>query len=84
VLPGKYRVQAQDAMVSLMAKKGDLLVSCRSRRPGEQEEDIPLPLDRHEIDGFVRAGLTERRLFAYDDDQSPPVPHFFAWYRKAS
>lgn len=84
VLPGKYRLQARDAMVSLLAEQGDLLVSCRSRRPGEQENDIPLPLDRHEIDGFVRAGLKERRLFAYDDDQCPPVPHFFAWYRKAS
>ena len=81
VLPGKYRIQARDAMVSLLAEQGDLLVSCRSRLTGEQENDIPLPLDRHEIDGFVRCGLIEKRFLAYDDDQEPPVPHFWAWYR---
>ncbi|WP_345974219.1 class I SAM-dependent methyltransferase [Sulfurimonas sp. HSL3-7] len=83
VLPGKYRIQARDAMISLLAKQGDLLVSCRSRLAGEQENDIPLPLDRYEIDGFVRSGLSEKNFLAYDDDQEPPVPHFWAWYRKA-
>jgi hypothetical protein len=84
VLPGKYRLQARDAMISLLANQGDLLVSCRSRLAGTQEDDIPLPLDRDEIDGFVRSGLTEKSFLAYDDDQNPPVPHFFAWYKKAS
>ncbi|MEJ2491567.1 MAG: methyltransferase domain-containing protein, partial [Desulfuromonadales bacterium] len=69
VLPGKYRIQARDAMVSLLAPQGDLLVSCRSRRKGEQEDDIPLPLDKVEIDGFVRCGLTEESFVAYDDTQ---------------
>ena len=41
-------------MVSLLAKNGVILVSCRSRLTGEQEDDIPLPLDRHEIDGFIQ------------------------------
>ena len=82
VLPGKYRLQARDAMVSFLAEQGDLLVSCRSRLAGEQENDIPLPLDRHEIDGFVRCGLREKSFLAYDDEQKPPVPHFWAWYKK--
>lgn len=82
VLPGKYRTQARDAMVSLLAEQGDLLVSCRSRLSGEQEDAIPLPLDRHEIDGFIRSSLIEKEFMAYDDDQEPPVPHFFAWYTK--
>lgn len=82
VLPGAYRLKARDAMVGLLAPGGDLLVSCRSRLAGEQENDIPLPLDRNEIDGFVRCGLKERRFLAYDDDQEPPVPHFWAWYQK--
>ena len=84
VLPGNYRIQARDAMVSLLAAQGDLLVSCRSRLAGEQENDIPLPLDRHEIDGFVRCGLSEKSFLAYDDEQEPPVPHFWAWYRRDS
>lgn len=82
VLPGKYRIQARDAMVSLLAPQGCILVSCRSRRKGEQEDDIPLPLDKEEIDGFIRCGLSEESFEAYDDTQDPPVPHFFAVYRK--
>ena len=39
-------------------------------------------LDRNELDGFVRAGLVEHGFVAYDDDQDPPIPHFFAWYRR--
>jgi SAM-dependent methyltransferase len=82
VLPGKYRIQARDAMISLLAPQGYILVSCRSRLKGEQEDDIPLPLDKEEIDGFVRCGLSEESFAAYDDTQAPPVPHFFAVYQK--
>ena len=82
VLPGKYRLQARDAMVSLIAPQGYILVSCRSRLKGAQEDDIPLPLDKDEIDGFVRCGLSEESFEAYDDTQEPPVPHFFASYKK--
>lgn len=81
VLPGKYRIQARDAMVSLLAPGGYLLVSCRSRLKGEQQDDIPLPLDKQEIDGFVRCGLSEKSFEAYEDTQEPPVPHFFAVYQ---
>jgi len=80
VLPGKYRIQARDALVSLLAPGGYLLVSCRSRLAGQQLEDIPLPLDRDEMDGFVHCGLNEESFLAYDDNQTPPVPHFFATY----
>ncbi|MCP5443968.1 MAG: class I SAM-dependent methyltransferase [Chromatiaceae bacterium] len=83
VLPGAYRTRARDAMISLMAPGGNILVSCRSRNRGELTDAVPLPLDRDEIDGFRRAGNLEEVLFiAYDDDQEPPVPHFFACYRK--
>ena len=81
VLPGKYRSQARDSMISLLAPQGYLLVSCRSRLKGQQEDDIPLPLDKEEIDGFVRCGLSEKSFEAYDDTQDPPVPHFFATYQ---
>lgn len=82
VLPGKYRKQAMLAMVSLLAPGGTLLVSCRSRKSGEQEEDIPLPLDKEEIDSFKSMDLKESAFLAYDDNQEPPVPHFFAVYTK--
>ncbi|HEC04618.1 MAG TPA: class I SAM-dependent methyltransferase [Thiothrix sp.] len=82
VLPGKYRVLAREAIASLVAKGGHLLASCRSRFSGEQEDMIPLPLDRQEIDRFKDSGLTEKSFLAYDDDQNPPVPHFFATYKR--
>ncbi len=82
VLPGKYRIQARDAMVSLLAQQGYILVSCRSRLQGEQEDDIPLPLDKEEINGFIQCGLREKNFEVYDDTQDPPVPHFFASYKK--
>lgn len=82
VLPGRYRIKARDAMISLLAPQGYILVSCRSRLEREQVNDIPLPLDKKEIDGFVRCGLSEENFEAYDDTQDPPVPHFFASYKK--
>ncbi len=83
VLPGKYRILARQAMSSLLASKAHILVSCRSRNKGEQEEVIPLPLDKEEIDAFVTSdNLKEISFLAYDDEQTPPVPHFFAVYQK--
>lgn len=82
VLPGAYRQKAMSSMVSLMPKNAHLLVSCRSRRTGEQENDIPLPLDKKEIDAFKNLGLKEKSFLAYDDTQKPSVPHFFADYQK--
>lgn len=84
VLPGKYRIQARNAMISLMPKGGHLLVSCRSRLKGQQEDDIPLPLDKDEIDGFKNCGLHEESFLSYNDTQTPSVPHFFAWYKRLS
>ena len=39
-------------------------------------------VDKEEIDGFVRSGLSEQSFVTYDDTQDPPVPHFFATYTK--
>lgn len=82
VLPGKYRVKARDAIASLVAIYGYVLVSCRSRNSGEKEDDIPLPLDKPEIDNFKLCGLKEKSFLAYEDNQEPPVPHFFATYKR--
>lgn len=82
VLPGAYRLRALNTIAAMVAGGGVALVSCRSRNSGEKEDAFPLPLDRPEIDGFVHAGLCEDSFVAYDDDQNPPVPHFFACYRR--
>jgi ubiquinone/menaquinone biosynthesis C-methylase UbiE len=80
VLPGKYRRLAMEAMVKLLSKRATLLVSCRSREKGKQENDIPLPLDKDEIDIFCKLGLLEKFFLAYNDTQEPAIPHFFATF----
>jgi hypothetical protein len=82
ILDGEFRTRARDVIAELVAPRGVAIVSCRSREPDEKLDEFPLPLDRDEIDGFRRSGLVEERFVAYDDDQDPPVPHFFAVYRR--
>jgi SAM-dependent methyltransferase len=82
ILMGQSRVQAVQAIADMVAPGGEILVSCRGRNPGEQQDTFPLALDRDEIDGFQRAGLTEQHFTTYDDDQDEPVPHFFAVYKR--
>lgn len=84
IMPDELRVPTRDAIAALAAPGGAVLVSCRSREAGEREDEFPLALTREEIGGFARAGLTEEEFVAYDDDQSPPVPHFFASWRRPS
>ncbi len=83
VLPNGYRKKARVAMSSLLAKDGYILVSCRSRNEGEKEDEIPFPLSKSEMDEFVTIDkLTLISFLAYDDEQVPSVPHFFAVYQK--
>lgn len=83
VLPDVYRAKARAAISNLVCKNGYALVSCRSREKNKQENDIPLPLDKDEIDKFVLDdGLKEISFLAYDDNQTPPVPHFFSVYKR--
>jgi SAM-dependent methyltransferase len=82
ILTGSSRTRAVEAITDLVAPGGEILVSCRSRNAGEQSDTFPLSLDRDEIDGFQRAGLSVTHFVSYDDDQDPPVPHFFAVYKR--
>jgi SAM-dependent methyltransferase len=82
ILVGLSRIRALEAISDLAISGGEIIVSCRSRKVGEQLDAFPLALDRDEIDGFQRAGLSEIHFVAYDDDQVPPVPHFFAVYKR--
>jgi SAM-dependent methyltransferase len=84
ILKGHTRVRAVEAITDLIAPGGEIFVSCRSRNVGEQLDTFPMALDRDEIDGFQRSGLSETHFVAYDDDQDPPVPHFFAVYKHSA
>ena len=82
ILKGPSRIQAVKAIAGLVAPGGELLVSCRSREADDHSDTFPIAVDRDEIDGFKRAGLVETHFKAYDDDQEPPVPHFFSVYTR--
>ena len=83
ILPGEYRIQARIAMSNLLSKNAHILVSCRSREKNEKENEIPLPLDYEEINKFVTDDkLKEISFKAYNDNQTPSIPHFFAVYKK--
>ena len=83
VLPGDYRSKARVAISNLLNIGGYVLVSCRSRKENKNLDEIPLPLDKKEINQFVLSdGLEEISFLAYDDNQKPSVPHFFAVYKR--
>ena len=82
-LSGEWRFRALNGIADLVAPGGVVLVSCRSRNSGDKEDEFPLPLDLDEISAFERTGMQRLSLDSYDDDQQPPVPHFFACYQRA-
>lgn len=82
ILSEPQRSQSVKAIAELTAPGGLVLVSCRSKAVGEDSSTFPIAMDRNEMDGYVRAGLTESYFEAYDDHQDPPVPHFFAIYTR--
>ena len=84
ILSEPQRSQSVKAIAELAAPGGLVLVSCRSRAAGDNSSTFPIAMDRDEMDGYVRAGLTESYFDAYDDHQDPPVPHFFAVYTRPS
>ena len=82
ILVGVERRQALEAIAELASPGGEVLVSCRSRESDQGLDVWPLALDKNEMNGFNDAGLSEIHFHVYDDDQNPPVPHFFAVYRR--
>ena len=82
ILSGPNRARALKAIADLVAPGGEVVVSCRSRSTGEGLDAFPVALDKDEIDGFLRNGLTQIHFLSYHDDQVPPVPHFFAVYQR--
>lgn len=84
ILKDPDRTRAIAAITDLVAPEGCVVVSCRSRNAGEGLDDFPVALDHDEIDMFNAEHMTGIHFLAYDDDQDPPVPHFFAVYKRVS
>lgn len=58
-LPLERHPAAIAAVAATVAPGGTLLVRCDARADDAQDTGRPWPLRRHELDGFVTAGLTE-------------------------
>ena len=81
---GDLRARGIARIAELVAPGGQLLVIARGRAEGEPEgQGPPWPLTREEIDGFLRAGLTEESFEDYADPEPPWVRRFRALYRRA-
>lgn len=58
-LPWKLREKAMQQIASFLAPNGTLLVVTLGRDEQDEAGQLPWPLMRKELDGFVREGLTE-------------------------
>jgi SAM-dependent methyltransferase len=84
VLPREARVRASHALAATVAPGGRLFVLCRAREPHEPAGELPWPLTRAELGAFVEAGLVERSVESFLDDESPPVRRFRALYERSA
>ena len=82
-LPEELRAKAIEAISQSVAPGGLLLVIARGREECEPEgQGPPWPLTRAEMDGFVRAGLTEESFEDYAEPEPPWVRRFRALYKR--
>jgi SAM-dependent methyltransferase len=83
-LPAEIRPLAFDAVASLVAPGGSLLVICRSRAEKVQPMGPPWPLARSELARFEELGLMLRELeeFAEQKPDGRIIPHIRAHYVK--
>jgi SAM-dependent methyltransferase len=81
---GNLRAGAIAKIAEFVAPGGRLLVIARGRAEDEPEgQGPPWPLTRSEIDGFLRAGLTEDSFEDYAEPEPPWVRRFRALYGRA-
>jgi SAM-dependent methyltransferase len=81
---GNLRGRAIAKIAEFVAPGGRLLVIARGRAEDEPEgQGPPWPLTRSEIDGFLRAGLTEESFEDSAEPEPPWVRRFRGLYRRA-
>jgi SAM-dependent methyltransferase len=81
-LPPELREPAIEKIAQFLKPGGLLLVVARGREETEPEGDLPWPLTRREIDGFVRAGLQVESFEDFADPEPPWVRRFRVLYKR--
>lgn len=83
-LPKEIRGDALEAIASLVAPKGRLLVICRARAEDVVLDGPPWPLAKSELDRFIELGLTEVGVSEFKEEKldGRQIPHFRIEYEK--
>ena len=81
VLPHPLRLRAIERIAGFLAPGGRLLVLTRGRDASGAPGEMPWPLTRDDLNGFVQLGFTETNFLDYLDEETPPVRRFRAEYR---
>jgi SAM-dependent methyltransferase len=82
-LPVEIRDPAIDAVASLVAAGGTLLVVTFGRSAEDEPGRLPWPLTREELARFRERGLEERRFEDYRDDVEPERRRFRVEYARS-
>lgn len=78
VLQSEGRATCAASIGRMIAPGGTLLVVARSRGAGDPEGQMPWPLTRVELDGFLAPDASLTRLTELVEPGDPPVPRFVA------
>ena len=81
-LPAALRQPAIERMAEFVRPGGHVLAIARGREKTDPEGQLPWPLTRDEMDGFVRAGLHEESFEDFADPEPPWVRRFRALYKR--
>jgi len=81
-LRGASRVAAIEKIASFVKPGGALLLIARGREPEEPTGELPWPVTREELAGFVRARLKEQHFEDYLDEENPPVRRYRVLYTR--
>jgi SAM-dependent methyltransferase len=76
------RARAITAIADFVAEAGILLLICRGREPEEPAGNMPWPLTRADLQGFVDAGLHVVQFEDYLDSEDPPKRRFRVQYQR--
>lgn len=81
-LPVELRERAIRNIADFVRPGGKLLTVVRGRTPDEPQGELPWPLTRQELDGYVDAGLLVESFEEYFDNEQPPARRFRVLYTR--
>lgn len=81
-LPLEMRERAIDAVASLVAPGGELVVVTRGRADDEPVKELPWPLSRKDLSRFEANGLKQIHFEIMEGDEDPPAQRFVVVYNR--